>query len=192
MTVSFQPYLLARFLLSSHKRCGTAVDALLFLAARPGKVWQAMDLSLAVDNGPLEVSHTLLDTRAIPVCDARALREYRARIAKLASIRAQLLETESEPDLTEIDWELRWLRAEIRRSLLFRGKIRGTNTARKHAWLRLRNAFTRLIARAQKDSPALAAYLRDNLSTSHGFAWLGEEIRLPEAAPQPKQNSRAA
>lgn len=39
--------------------------------------------------------------------------------------------------------------------------------------LRLRNSFTRLIARAEKESPYLAQYIRRNLYTDNGFTWLG-------------------
>lgn len=181
----FMCYKLACFLNASRFRVRTGVTALRTLAAKPGKTFQALELSTRLDFPGVKLPLAALESLNLPFCDARALREYRARMSKLAAIRADLLALDPEADLTEIDWESAWLLAEIRRNTKPRGGIKNHIPARKNAYLRLRNSFTRLIARAEKESPYLAQYIRRNLNTDNGFTWLGDELEPPVEPSSP-------
>lgn len=110
-------------------------------------------------------------------------RQYHARIAKLTALRASFAELDICPDRAEIDWEIAWLRAEIRHNTKPRGGIVNSNSARKRAYLRLRNAFTRLITLAAIEDIFLSEYIRLNLRTDHGFTWQGEAIAAAESVP---------
>lgn len=179
MSNNYMSYKLACYLTASRFRVRTGVFALRILAARPGKTFQALELSARLDYPGVNLSQTAVESLNIPVCDGQALREYRARLRILKALRAQLLEADTQADLTEIDWERNWLRAEIRRSTKPRGGIKNYIPARKYAYLRLRNSLTRLIYRAARESPSLADYIRSNLSTDNGFTWLGDAIESP-------------
>ncbi|MGC9362804.1 MAG: hypothetical protein ACP5F3_07745, partial [Candidatus Syntrophosphaera sp.] len=155
------------------------------------KVFDPLELSLRLEVRRLDprLLLALLDSAftSVPHCDARALREYHHRVKQLEEKRSELLRSQAEPDLSELDWELAFIKAEIRRNTKPRGGIKNHNPALKQAWLRLKNSLSRLIAYAAKENPALAEHIRRHLQTAHGFAWHGERIDLPEqAAPTRK------
>ncbi|MGC9362743.1 MAG: hypothetical protein ACP5F3_07435 [Candidatus Syntrophosphaera sp.] len=182
---------LCGFLAETRGKFPTGAQALLILAAQPAKVFDPLELSLRMELHRADpgLILALLDSAftSVPHCDARALREYHHRVDQLEEKRAELLRSQAEPDLEELDWELAFLNAEIRRNTKPRGGIKNLNPTLKHAWLRLKNSFSRLTARAEAKDPALAEYIRRHLQTAYGFAWHGERIDLPErAAPTRK------
>jgi hypothetical protein len=187
---------LCRFLAENRARVSTGAEALIVLAGEPGTTFSALELSLRLDihHGVPELLLELLDNAFtfVPYCDARALREYQHRVDQLEEKRALLLKTRDNPDLSEIDWEIGFLRAEIRRNTKPSGDIKNHNRERKLAYLRLKNPLSRLIARAQREDPALAAYIRQNLITDHDFAWLGQRIDLPEKGASNREMPLAA
>lgn len=187
---------LCGFLAENRAKFPTGAGALLILASQPEKVFGPIELSLRLDGRQVDprLLPALLDSAfaRVPYCDARALREYRHRVNQLEKKREKLLRSQAEPDLEEIDWELAFIRAEIRRNTKPRGGIKNHNPALKHAWLRLKNSLSRLIAHAETQDPALAKHIRRRLQTAHGFAWHGERIDLPEQAAPSRELPLAA
>ncbi|MBW6514945.1 MAG: hypothetical protein K0B87_09375, partial [Candidatus Syntrophosphaera sp.] len=154
------------------------------LGSQPGRVFSALELCLRIDLHPDDPALLLASLETgdtnVPYCDARALREYHARSNQLRKMREELLREDPTADCSDIDWEYGFLMAEIRRNTKPRGGIKNHAPGRKHAYLRLRNSLARLIARAAKENPALAAYIKRYLRTDYGFAWYGDQIVLPE------------
>jgi hypothetical protein len=150
---------------------------LMVLISSPGKLYDVLELSFAVDWG--KANHdVLIDLLynaypAIPVCDAQALNAYKARLTKLDQLRAKRLETDPAADCTELDWETAFLKAEIRNATKPRGGIKNFRQTKKRAYNRLRLALTRLLRRV--DDPFLYGYIQHNLKTGLGFVWLGGE-----------------
>lgn len=171
-------------LLAKHHRT-TGAKALKVLLAKPGTVFDAIELSLAVDWG-LVNSEPLIGLlygsySHIPVCDARALSEYRQRLGQLDNLKALRLATGHAADCSELDWEAAFLRAEIRNATKPRGGIKNIHTDKKRAYNRLRLALTRLLKRV--DDPFLRSYIRRNLCTGLGFVWLGAPLSVPVEEP---------
>lgn len=182
---------LCGFLAESRAKFPTGAGALIILASQPREVFDPIELSLRMDLRRVDpwIILALLDSAftSEPYCDARALREYHRRVNQLEEKRAELLQSQAEPDLAEIDWELAFLKAEIRRNTKPCGGIKNHNPVLKQAWLRLKNSLSRLIAHAETKDPALAEYIRRHLQTAYGFAWHGKRVDLPEqAAPTRK------
>lgn len=164
---------LAAFLHARRHSRPTAVNLIKALAASPGRVYDSVELSLLLDRGSQPGAEGFLDIvrGGDPVCDSRALREYLARLDWIKRQCAPL--PAGHPSRTELEREAAFLKAEIRRSTKPRGGIKNQPGDRKKAYLRLRNALTRLIASAD---PELAAYLRAHLKTGITFSWTGKPL----------------
>lgn len=187
---------LCRFLAASQLQVKTGVEALLFLGNHPGQIFKPLELSIRLDLHAEDPELLLAKLDAaftnVPYCDARALAQYQQRIRQLNRVREELLQTAPHADCADIDWELAFLRAEIRRNTRPRGGIKHHNSARKHAYLRLKVPLSRLIHRAARRDPELASYIRLHLRTNHGFAWYGERIVLPQSEPHQTELPLAA
>lgn len=162
-------------LLAKHKST-TGAKALQVLLAKPGTVFDAIQLSLAVDWGAAN-TEPLIDMlynaySDIPVCDAQALCAYRHRLAQLEQIRAQRTVNDPTAACSDLDWEAAFLRAEIRNSTKPRGGIKNFRQTKKRAYKRLRIALVRLLKSAE--NPLLHHYISQNLNTGLGFVWLGD------------------
>ena len=167
-------------LLAKHRRT-TGAKALKVLLAKPGTVFDAIELSLAMDWG-LNKTEPLIDLlysaySHIPVCDAQALSEYRQRLSQLDNLKAHRLAGDPAADCSELDWEAAFLRAEIRNATKPRGGIKNFRSDKKRAYNRLRLALTRLLKRVE--DPLLHSYIRQNLCTGLGFVWLGDALSAP-------------
>jgi len=151
------------------------------LKSSPGRRFDVMELCMHLIAGPLPYGKTLdLIYSAwgdVPACDAKALRDYRRRLARLEGLLASGEADGDSSRRAEWEREAAFLRAEIRNSTKPNGQIKGIHPEKKRAYTRVHNALERLLAKA--DEP-LRAYVRLNLRSGMDFIWLG----LPPAPEQ--------
>ncbi|MBW6513235.1 MAG: hypothetical protein K0B87_00545 [Candidatus Syntrophosphaera sp.] len=111
----------------------------------------------------------------IPMADGKALGQYKNRMNQLIARKARRLAEEEGADCSDLDWEIGWLKRELRNITKPNGDIKNINPDKKKAYMSYRNAMVRLLNKAREENPAVWDLVRRSLVCGKTFIWLDNQ-----------------
>lgn len=152
------------FLTASSRMLGAKLIAL--LRSQPGHPVPLPELCRCIYlQDEVVEEHSPLQIAPIPLADKRAQAEYLQRAQVL---RTRLASGATDPDL---NWELEWLSAELRRITRPRGAIKYIHPEQSKAYHTFYTAIWKLLRKARKTDPDISRFLRSHLRTGKSFVW---------------------
>ncbi len=156
---------LIAFLLANSGRTGAKVLGVLH--RNPDRYYSVIEIACRVyhyDLSPLALEAIAKNAfRGIPSSDEYARKQYLTRLQELNRRRCS-----GEANL---DWEIDWLKKELRRITKPNGAIKNEYPEMMKAYHCFKMALNRLIARANTRDPDLADYIRSHLKTGLWCCW---------------------
>lgn len=151
-------------------RAFTGARLLLLLLEQPGLPLGVMELSRRLYRPDLSQAKmeqlTQSSFRPVPVADKKAQGMYIQRCKALIARKAS---GDQDPRL---DWELNWLRRELRAITRPRGGIKYSHPELDRAYHAFQAALWRLRVKALACDPEIFDYLRSHLRTGLNFLWI--------------------
>lgn len=166
--------LLLQFLSDHRQRTGAKV--LMALLANPGISLTVIEIAFRIykyDRSPWELEAIAKNAfHPIPFADRHAQAVYIERL--------KLLRARKKAGNERVDWEIDWLKKELRRITTPTGAIKNEYPEMKKAYHCFKMALNRLIARAERqDQAELADYIRAHLKTGIWCCWYSE-VKKPK------------
>ncbi len=159
---------LTAFLADHAHRTGARVLGVLL--RRPNRPYSVIDIAFRIykyNRSPWELEAIAKNAfHPIPMSDKRAQGQYIERL--------KLLRARKQAGDNRGDWEIEFLRKELRRITRPDGAIKNENPELKKVYYCFKMALNRLIARAQTRDPELADYIRGHLKTGIWCCWRSE------------------